>query len=496
MEILFYDTKSGDKTFSVDNIFFHSKYAPKTEAERFLSANTFEYSPKVIIVVEPGFSYLYSPLKKKYPDSKIGIIRIITQVPDSSIWDFCINFTDLSKESLKSLFTESELLSTQFLCWSAAQKLFSTEIKNIFGIFKESFDEAKSLIITRQYFEKKWLINAFNNIKYLEKYTDLTKKINVPVVITASGPSLKEALPYIKKYSDRIFIICLSSALSVLLKYQIKPDLVLTSDGGFWAGQHLKKLSNIHFSQNNIIALPAEAYIPGSITEQNIILPLSYHDGLTKDFLKICGIKSIKAERNGTVSGTALELARTISENVIYFCGLDLCSSKGFQHTQPNEIEINSQITDNRISTSEGRTSKSGFNSYSLSIYRSWFCQQTGLSQVYRIIEKGSQKSLGNIKDITTEDFENKIKGCQKKSEYFMPTKEISKERKQKILKILFEHTEELLQSQLNLKQLFPLDFISLRHCRNENEKKEVMQRIENNLTSLKNKIKKICGIK
>ena len=77
-----------------------------------------------------------------------------------------------------------------------------------------------------------------------------------------------------------------------------------------------------------------------------------------------------------------------------------------------------------------------------------------------------------------------------------MPTKEISKERKQKILKILFEHTEELLQSQVNQEQLFPLDFISLRHCRNEDEKKEVMQRIENNLTSLKNKIKKICGIK
>ena len=75
MEILFYDTKSGDKTFSIENIFFHSKYAPLTEAERFLSANTFEYSPKVIIVVEPGFSYLYSPLKKKYPDSKIGIIN-------------------------------------------------------------------------------------------------------------------------------------------------------------------------------------------------------------------------------------------------------------------------------------------------------------------------------------------------------------------------------------------------------------------------------------
>ena len=65
MEISFLQTKSGNQTFSVDNIFFHSKYSPETEAERFIAANTIDYEPKVIIVIEPGFSYLYPFLKKK-----------------------------------------------------------------------------------------------------------------------------------------------------------------------------------------------------------------------------------------------------------------------------------------------------------------------------------------------------------------------------------------------------------------------------------------------
>ena len=199
MEISFLQTKSGNQTFSVDNIFFHSKYSPVTEAERFISTNNFDYIPKVIILIEPGFSYLYSILKKKYPDAKIGIIRIINQIPDSKNWDFCININDCSKQSLSSLFNESELLCTQFLCWPVAQKLFPEEIKKISSVYKESFEEAKSLIITRQYFEKKWFINAFQNIKYLNKYSSFNKKIDVPIVIAASGPSLEQALPAIKK---------------------------------------------------------------------------------------------------------------------------------------------------------------------------------------------------------------------------------------------------------------------------------------------------------
>ena len=44
--------------------------------------------------------------------------------------------------------------------------------------------------------------------------------------------------------------------------------------------------------------------------------------------------------------------------------------------------------------------------------------------------------------------------------------------------------------------QLFPLDFVSLTHCKNDEEKMEVSQRIKDNLDKLQAKIKKICGIK
>lgn len=492
MEISFLQTKSGNQTFSVDNIFFHSKYSPVTEAERFISTNNFDYAPRVIILIEPGFSYLYSILKKKYSDAKIGIIRIINQIPDSATWDFCININDFSKQSLSSLFNESELLCTQFLCWPVSQKLFPEEIKKIYSVYKEAFEEAKSLIITRQYFEKKWFINAFQNIKYLNKYSSFNKKIDVPIVIAASGPSLEQALPAIKKNLANIFLICLSSAVSVLYKNQIIPDLILSSDGGFWAGQHLKKLS---ISQN-IIALPLEAFCPKNITHNNIILPLYYTDGLTKDFFNLCNINALTAQRNGTVSGTALELAQFLTDKAIYFCGLDLSSSNGFQHTQPNEIELNNSIHDYKLSSQEERISKSQYNTYSLSIYRNWFCKQKNISNVFRIIKKDSQKSLGKIIDISVEDFENKLQNLPEKSNYFGEIKKIEPNEKKEMLNKLYRNAESILQKQEMQEQLFPLDFVSLRHCKNTEEKEEVLKRIKENNDNLIKKIQKICGIK
>jgi len=490
LEINFYNTKSGHKSFSIDNIFFHSKYSPITEAERFLSLNKLEYMPKLIILIEPGFSYLYPLLKKEYKDCKIGIVRFIEEIKEDDDWDFVISEKAFTKDKLLQSFSEEEILSTQFLCWPVSQKLFPKKIEFIYTIYKEAFEEAKSIIITRQYFEKIWLLNAFKNLKYLNEYCSLKSKIDIPLVITASGPSLKSAIPLIKKYQNNIFIMCLSSATKLLFENDISPDLILSSDGGYWAGQHLKELAK----HKALIAAPIEAYIPKAIAEKNIILPLSYPDGLTKDFYKNANIPFLTAERNGSVSGTALVLAKSICSQEIYFCGLDLSSAKGQQHSQPNEIEINNCLKDNKIKPLQKRIIASEFNSFSLEIYRNWFCQQKNVEKIYRVID-AKQAALGEIKDINTELFENKIKNSKikiNKKEYFSKAEKITAEKKQEELKKIFYTCEKELKSERGKKQLFPLDYIALIHNKDD---KESILRIDSNLNTILSKIKKLCGL-
>ena len=224
-------------------------------------------------------------------------------------------------------------------------------------------------MITRQYFEKKWLINCAHFIKSLKHPLYLENKIEQPVLIISSGPSFQDAIQIIKNKQQQFFIICLSSALLPCLENDIIPDLCMTSDGGFWAGEHLKKL----YKKDILLALPSEALCPKAILEKSRVLPLVYDDGIAAELTNTSGIKCMKAVRNGTVSGTALLWALQNGTKEIYLCGLDMSTQKGFQHTQPNELERNSSLKDSRISTKEKRLTSSEFGGASLEIYRQWF---------------------------------------------------------------------------------------------------------------------------
>ena len=66
-----------------------------------------------------------------------------------------------------------------------------------------------------------------------------------------------------------------------------------------------------------------------------------YRDGISKEILDFNNFHFLTLQRNGTISGTALEFAKKITTKNIFFVGLDLQGSKGFQHILPNEMEKN-----------------------------------------------------------------------------------------------------------------------------------------------------------
>ena len=100
--------------------------------ERFLNLNTFDFIPSAIIIFEPGLPYLYDILKQKFPETKIGIVRIIPDFPNSNQWDFVIyNITNFTNEIYKFL-TPEELLLSQFLVCQEFEKLFQMKTKIFF----------------------------------------------------------------------------------------------------------------------------------------------------------------------------------------------------------------------------------------------------------------------------------------------------------------------------------------------------------------------------
>lgn len=495
MKILIQKAKNGEETALAANIFLHSNYAPSKEAERFIENLSIPYNPKIIIITEPALSYTAKLLKKKYPDAKTGAIRYTSDFNNyNSNFDFVLNFYEHKEFSnyLSSIFNEEELLSIYFLSWQPSSKVFYEEDKSCWAYIKQSLENAKTLLVTRQYFEKKWLLNTFSFLRYLKKpvfFNSSVEKIDKPVLIVASGPSLKSALNILRNHSNKFFIICLSSAISVCLENNITPDLCMSTDGGYWAGQHLKALEN----NDIVLAFPPEAYCKRSLLEKLRILPLIYDDGISKKLLDKCSLNFIKVQRNGTVSGTALDFAYEYFSNDIYFCGLDLSSNKGFQHTQPNELEKNNQLKDNRITTKEKRCAAGSFSNASLEIYLNWFKNKTfndTKRKIYRIInEEDKHNQLGQIQDINVLQFENKIQNIKLETSTSPSNKYFISQNFNIDLKAtaeIFENTSEVEKIK---RQLFPLDYVSLSHNTSNTEMKE---KIEERFKELYTKIRKL----
>lgn len=489
MKITIQKAKNGEETASADGHFLHSNYAPQKEAQRFADNLNLSYTPNQIIITEPALSYAADFLRQKYPQIKIGAIRYEKDFsPYNSKFDFVLNYYEHPdfEVYLENCFSEDELLLTYFISWTPSAQIFKEEENIVWKSIKAAMERAKTLLITRQYFEKKWLINSCNFFRNVQHVVSLDKMVDKDVLIISSGPSLKPFLNYIKDNQNKFFIICLSSAISVCVKNNIIPDLCITTDGGFWAGEHLKKLWKLDVP----VAMPAEAFCSKGLLRKLKVLPLMYGEGISKDLTKASNIKYKSAVRNGTVSGTALLFAVQHSSKNIYMCGLDMANQTGFQHTQPNELELNTVIHDNRITNKDTRLSKSELTNGSLDIYRQWFCNfqlKDEKRKIYRLMKEEDRKNnLNQITDLSLDEF-IKLVDENDSSESDIFTESDFKCDLKNLLNI-FEKKDSVENIK---KQLYPLDYVSLVH---NNGSIEIQNKIDNAWNELKNKISGILN--
>lgn len=404
MSLEYSKAKNESLTCKYNNIFLHSSYNPQNEAERFVQNLNPDYTPENILIIEPALSYCAPYLRKKFPSSNIYAIRFIKDIQTTERFDDEFYFSDDKnlEDQLFNYFGESGLLNSFFITWPPSSKAFSDNESKVWSIIKKVLKQCQDILATRQYFSERWIKNQINYFSNLTKVTNINK-IDLPVLICGSGPSLKNCLNFIKTYSDHFFIIACSSSIKPLIKNGVTPDLCISTDGGYWAKKHLTCLKNT----NSIIALPSEANIDKNLLKDVTVLPLAYCDNYDDTIFESLKISFIKAKRNGTVTGTALELALSITENKILLCGIDLEASSGYVHTQPNELESSNSLKDNRIRTKEKRIFIQGLETPQLDIYRNWFINNSANfeNRVFRLYENHIFiHTLGKIKDIQVSD--------------------------------------------------------------------------------------------
>lgn len=408
VEIQFADSKSGTRTCIANGIRLHSAYDPVKEAERFVGTLAFDFNPSMVIVTEPALSYCSQFLRKRFPKALLVAIRFTKHFDQYNyLWDKTFHYSQIHQ--ILSIYGEDMVLSAGFISWQPSQQVFPDAHNQCWEMIKNLVQTSRDILGTRAYFGRRWFKNTLS-FCYRIRNSHTIKKGTSTIVLAASGPSLESSLDVIGKNRGRFFLIALSSGLSPLLAAGIMPDLCISTDGGYWAKKHIMRCPTV-------LAVPAEAAIPGQCFE-GAILPLKYGDGPEGELLDACGIPSHVAARNGTVSGTALELALSITSGPVFACGLDLCHHSGFQHCQPNQLEVSNLQLDRRLAPKETRLYPQQLPSKSLEIYAQWFQNQSQrfCQRFYRLATEDYHFSnrLGHIQDIDWKEFDTIISQWEK----------------------------------------------------------------------------------
>lgn len=510
-EISFFQAKNGSETCKINQTLLHSAYNPELEAERFASSSDADFIPSAVFVIEPALSYCGKPLKKKFPGTEIYSIR------------FSKDFIGYGKDFSKSFFFKTEnpsgfeneiyrffddktLCSALFLEWPPSAKIFKPETESLLKSVRKIIEKAKASLVTESFFAKRWLKNAFLFSMNLKK-TSLIERGNFPVVICASGPSLYPSIKKLKKFREKYFLAAASSSVSVLLENGIEPDIALSTDGGFWAKNHLVYDLKKHGFP---VALTCEGAFPKKLMREGKIIPLLYRDGLASSFsekvLSSLDIPFLSAERNGTVSGTLLSLSMNLTEAKIFACGLDLESGKGKQHSEPNRNENFSRRNETKTEPRETKNARERLNSKSLELYRNWFqnLPENYSAKFFRLSDNWIfEHNLGKIKDINFTDFEDYLESLdfsKLKKIAVKDSKEISENEKDKIRNQIenflhkFENEPEGASLDSFSENLFPAETVLLRKLKDESEKKIIAEKILERKKDFLESVRKILG--
>jgi len=260
---------------------------------------------------------------------------------------FCTNYKDISNTAkiTFAIFTEEEeflKISEDFL----NDQYYLNHYIKYFQLLSHSDDKYKKfyLTVTNQphlrFLFHDLLSSYIKPLKYFTShYQVILKSLKFnnesnPFLLIASGPSLEENIAWLQNNQKYFTLICVSSSLSLLEKYNIIPDIIFHTDPFAASTLSIDKLKSKKFIQNSIILLNSsveESFLK-KFNKNNTYL-FEMGSNYYSESLKISG---------PCVGSSALLLTILLRVSNTYLLGLDLA--------------INSKTGANHISTHQDNT--------------------------------------------------------------------------------------------------------------------------------------------
>ncbi|MCX7905452.1 MAG: DUF115 domain-containing protein [Elusimicrobiales bacterium] len=222
-------------------------------------------SSKLILLIGFGAGYEFEEIVKiKKPDSdliifepdigilnKIVKIRNLEEILEKNVSKiYSLENLDDFKKYFES-FRKEILFSNPVIIENPAYKIFfSNFILKVKEEIEKVIEVEKCIYETRKMIAANITKNITENFQYLVESSDVSNLFGVfkdkPAIITSAGPSLKKQLPILKKAKDKAVIVCVDTALRVLLDEKIRPDIVVSID---FTSKNYKHFEGIDTSQ-------------------------------------------------------------------------------------------------------------------------------------------------------------------------------------------------------------------------------------------------------
>ncbi|MDR2068677.1 MAG: DUF115 domain-containing protein [Spirochaetaceae bacterium] len=311
------------------------------EAEKYINALKFRENIRFFILIEPGMGYMVPILRKNHPLAKIIVLHIS---------DFFISPETSGDQTLEAdavwspgtgipaqQFLEEEIpdIEARFIGlieWRPSLTAYGEEYLRLLSGAAEFIKWVDANARTVKGFGQRWFKNVFKNLKLFRQVLEPVPS-SIPVLITGAGPSLEETIPLIRKWKQRetLGILAAASSAAALAAGGIRPDLIISTDGGGWAAAHLRGALR---DPPPALAVTLNAFLPSQCGELPVLV-LSDGSVWQNLILKSMSIPFVPLPSRGTVAAAALELALALTHGEIFIAGTDLSHRDLRTHARP-----------------------------------------------------------------------------------------------------------------------------------------------------------------
>ena len=351
-----------------------SIYAPIEEAKKLINQNIKDNSSRIGIFLSIASFYHIDYFLSLNENSKaiiiekdIEIAKLIFENIKSKNLKRVIVLLNEKIEDIISFFdfyiAEEDIKKIICIMHIRASNI-NSENKNYYDnvnfLLMNKIKEKLMSLTSNYYFAPIWARNIIYNLVFNKGYSIKTYKniLNkkIPLLLISAGASIDNYIEKIKELSKTHFILVLSHAFNTLIKNNIKPDAIVSTDGGFYSCLHI-----IDAIKENIPIFTTHSAYSFPLT--NINKKRIFYFSHNESFEKI--IYSNKNSDNniyfpmeGSVIMPALRIANFLNPKYILFAGCDFCHLNNKSHSKYSNAIALDFITSNKINTFETKKYK------------------------------------------------------------------------------------------------------------------------------------------